>query len=260
MPELRDAALHFAAHGLHVFPLRPRDKVPVAGTHGVKDATADRDQVEHWWRCNPDYNIGLATGAASKLWVLDADGLEAEAQLRRLEAQHDKLPDTIASITARGRHLFWSWPHDRSIRNSAGKLAPGLDVRGAGGYIVAPPSVHPTGRRYEWSVDNPKGPKALAAAPAWLLEAIGEPREGKVAAPAADWVTMIRDGVDEPGRNVAITRLVGRLLRSHVDPDLVLELAAAVNDARCRPPLSSTDVSRVVNSITDREWKRRTGQ
>ena len=83
---------------------------------------------------------------------MDVDGLDAEVELRRLEAKHGNLPATVEVITTRGRHLYFQTP-ETSVRNSAGKVAPGIDVRGDGGYVLAPPSIHPSGRRYEWSVD-----------------------------------------------------------------------------------------------------------
>ena len=160
-PDLPRAALQLAERGLAVFPLLPRDKRP-ATPHGVKDATTCADTVARWWRQDPNFNIGLACGAISNIWATDVDGLDAEAELRKLEKQHSPLPPTVESITARGRHFFFKWP-DQDIRNSVGTLAPGIDVRGTGGYVVVPPSVHPSGRRYTWSVDSAD---AFAAGPA----------------------------------------------------------------------------------------------
>jgi bifunctional DNA primase/polymerase-like protein len=131
----------------------------------VKDATIDPGVIERWWQ-RADFNIGVATGAVSGILVIDVDDVDAEAELRRLETAHVALPATVEAITARGRHLFFRWP-EQDIRNSAGKIAPGIDVRGNGGYIIAPPSLHPSGRRYAWSVDSAN---VFAPAPAWLLD------------------------------------------------------------------------------------------
>src|SRR5262249_58094604 len=114
----------------------------------------------------PAANIGVATGKPSGIFVVDVDGVDAEAELRKLEAQHGALPPTIEVITARGRHVYFKMPA-APIRNSTGKLGPGLDIRATGGYVFAPPSIHPTGRRYPWSGDFAN---ALAAAPAYLLQ------------------------------------------------------------------------------------------
>jgi hypothetical protein len=90
-----------AEKGFAVFPCLPRDKRP-ATSHGVKDATTDPIEIESWWQHEPNYNIGIATGAISGVFVIDIDGADAEAELRKLEVQHGDLSPTVESITARG--------------------------------------------------------------------------------------------------------------------------------------------------------------
>ena len=157
-------ALALAARGFHIFPCRPRDKRP-ATANGLKDATTDPDIIQAWWQQQPDNNIAIATGAASGIFVVDVDGLDAEATLRRLEAEHGALPATVEVITARGRHVYFKWPQE-PVRNSAGKIGAHIDIRGDGGYVLCPPSIHPSGRRYSWSVDSADH---IAEAPGWLL-------------------------------------------------------------------------------------------
>jgi Bifunctional DNA primase/polymerase, N-terminal/Primase C terminal 1 (PriCT-1) len=253
-PLLR-AALQLAERGLAVFPCRPQDKRP-ATAHGLKDATTDIDVIEHWWHRVPDFNIGVATGAISDILVVDVDNLDAETELRKLETQHCALPATVESITARGRHLFFRWPQ-RTVRNSASKLATGIDIRGDGGYVIVPPSLHPSGKRYCWSVDSAN---AFAAAPEWLLDKITEPQADAATTPTTVWRDLIHDGVAEGCRNDAITRVVGHLLRRHVDPLITLELAIAFNDARCRPPLTPDEVVAITDSIAALELRRRLNQ
>lgn len=253
---LHQAALRLAERGLRVFPCRPHDKRP-ATSHGLKDATVDPEVIDRWWRQVPSFNIGVATGAVSKILVVDVDDVDAEAELKKLEAQYSPLPSTVESVTARGRHLFFQWP-EREVRNSASKLAPGVDIRGDGGYVVVPPSLHPSGKRYSWSVDSAN---ALAAVPDWLLEKITAPLGGCDATPAATaWRDMVRDGLGEGCRNDGIARLVGHLLHRRVDPEVTLELALAVNDARCRPPLRRAEVVATVDSIAALELRRRLSQ
>ena len=164
------------------------------------------------------------------------------------------MPPTVESITARGRHIFFKWP-GWDIRNSVGALAPGIDVRGNGGYVVVPPSVHPSGRRYTWSVDSAN---AFAAAPQWLLDKVTAPAKAKATAPE-DWCDLIHDGVNEGRRTDSIVRLAGHLLGRRIDPQVALELVSAFNDARCRPPLSRDVVIETVNNIAARELKKRLG-
>jgi Bifunctional DNA primase/polymerase, N-terminal len=101
---------------------------------------------------------------ASRVWVLDVDGEDGEASLRALETEHGALPATWESLTARGRHVWFYC--DCPVPCSTSKIAPGIDVRGDGGYVVVPPSIHPSGRAYVWSVDRADD---LASAPDWLL-------------------------------------------------------------------------------------------
>jgi hypothetical protein len=252
MTVLLRAALKLADRGLRVFPCQPRDKRP-ATAHGMKDATTDSGVIERWWRQEPNFNIGVATGAVSNIMVVDVDDLDAEAELKKLETLHGALPATVESVTARGRHLFFKWPQ-RDVRNSASKLAPGIDVRANGGYVVVPPSTHPSGRRYCWSVDSAN---AFAAVPDWLLIMMAMPASQKAPTPAAESRNLIRDGVGKGCRNDNIARLVGHLLHRHVDPEVTLQLAIAFNDARCRPPLGHAEVIAIVDSIAALELKKR---
>jgi hypothetical protein len=245
------SALALAQKGMAVFPCRPRDKRP-ATAHGLKDATHDLAVIRQWWKDEPACNIGIATGAVSRVFAIDIDGFDAEVELRKLEAEHGALPPTVEALSARGRHLYFQMP-EIPIANSAGKIAPGIDVRGNGGYVLAPPSVHPSGKLYSWSVDSAK---AFAAAPDWLLDRIA-PAGRAAPAPATEWRELVANGVDEGTRDSSLTRLAGHLLRRHVDPLVVLELLQIWNATRCRPPLSAQDVERICNSIAGRELKRK---
>jgi hypothetical protein len=246
-------ALALARKGIAVFPCRPREKRP-ATENGLKDATTDRPTIERWWRLEPHYNIAIATGAISKMFAVDVDGFEAEFELRKLETEHGPLPATIETITARGRHLYFKYP-DTLVRNSVGRIAPGVDVRGDGGYVLAPPSFHPCGRRYCWSVDSAK---LLADAPPWLLIKISARAGGKTcAAPVAEWRKIAVGGAEEGTRDCTIAKLTGYLLRRRIDPIVVAALMHCFNNARCTPPLPEKDVSRIVNSIAGAELRRR---
>jgi hypothetical protein len=249
-------ALKLAARGFHVFPCAPMAKEP-ACAHGCRDGTTDVITIQAWWRDCPNYNIGVATGAASNIFVVDVDGGPAETALRRLEEGHGELPATVEVITARGRHVYFRYPQS-PVRNSAGKLADGIDIRGEGGFVIAPPSVHPSGRRYAWSVDSAN---TFAEAPQWLLDRITEPKNGsgKGATPPLEWRELVTNGVNEGSRNEQITRLTGHLLRRYVDPFVTLQLMKSWNTIHCRPPLPDADIELIVNSIAGRELRRRGG-
>ena len=245
-------ALALAGKGLHVLPCLPRDKRP-ATANGLKAATTDAETIRQWWRQLPEANIGIATGTPSGIFVVDVDGVDAESELRKLEAQHGALPASVEAIRARGRHIYFRMPAT-DVRNSTGKIAAGVDVRGTGGFVIAPPSIHPSGRRYTWSVDSAS---AIAEAPAWLLAKIASSNgNGKSITPPSEWRDLVR-GVSEGARNCSLTKLCGYLLRRHVDPFVVLELIRSFNATRCAPPLPDKDVERIISSVAGLELKRR---
>jgi len=167
---LLNAALAYARRGIPVFPCEPGAKRPLT-RNGHWDATTDPRVIERWWKQWPSANVGVPTGMKSGVVVLDVDlddsGLESLAKLERAGAP---APKTARARTGRGGiHIFFRHPTEPEIRNSAGLLGPGLDVRGEGGYVVVPPSR--TQGTYEW-VD--RSPLAEAS---WLIERLGEKDE-----------------------------------------------------------------------------------
>jgi hypothetical protein len=164
MSRLEAAALAYAAKGWPVFPLKPGEKRP-ATAHGVKDATTDLDQVAAWWRKNSEYNIGMACGEPSGVWVLDVDG--DEGHLALLELGHG-YPFTLTQYTPSGGvHFFFR--HVPGLGNTASKIAPKVDSRGDGGYIVLSPS-QVGGRQYRWA-----GKGEPEQIPGWLVVLAAKP-------------------------------------------------------------------------------------
>jgi hypothetical protein len=164
-----DAARAYAHRGWRVVPIAPNTKHPAHLKAWSEAATTDPELIGEWWQRWPADGVGVATGQRSGVWVLDVDpGHGGDDSLADLEAEHGALPATMEVITGSGgRHLYFAWPEGATIRNDqAGRLGPGLDVRGDGGQVVAPPTVHPNGRRYEWELSSPLAP---APAPGWLV-------------------------------------------------------------------------------------------
>lgn len=229
--------------------------------NGLKDASKDVATVDRWF-AKASLNIGIVTGAVSGIIVLDIDPRhEGDETLATLEREHGQLPPTWRFLTGGGgEHIILRHPGVR-IANSAGKIGAGLDVRGDGGYIVAPPSMHISGRPYAISVDHHPNDVPLADAPAWLLQAIGPDRSVKarptVARPAAHWRELVGAEVAEGRRNASVASLAGHLLRNRVDPWATLDLLLAWNRIHCQPPLSDAEVIATVRSIAYREVKRR---
>lgn len=245
------AALYYAVEmGWAVFPLAPHGKVPLIGKaqggNGLLDASTDPDQIWQWWSETPTANVGIATGDRSGLVVVDVDGAAGEDAL----SDYGVMPGTPTASTGKGRHLLFARPAD-GLRNSAGKLGPQLDVRGDGGYIVAPPSVHPSGAVYRWT--EVPGRVPLAPVPDAIVDRL-RGVVGRIAGPSAERepsraIDVVFTGVAEGGRNQALAEYVGRLFRLGARELEVLELARGVNHTKFRPPLPAEEVEAVVKSI-----------
>src|SRR5262249_1106966 len=145
---------------------------------GFKCASRDPALIEFWWDRHPDNNIGIATGSISAIWVLDVDGDQGRETLTTLEEQHGQLPPTVEVVTpgkidkktgvhtGKGLHIYFRYPLGRDIRNTEHHAdAPGIQVRSNGGYVCAPPSAHPDGGNYAWSIDSAG---EFADVPDWL--------------------------------------------------------------------------------------------
>ncbi|MEX1258410.1 MAG: bifunctional DNA primase/polymerase [Gemmatimonadota bacterium] len=141
MTRLRDAALRYASHGWLVFPVVPRGKEPLT-PNGFLDATMDPATIAEWWSRWPAANIGFPPGRAG-LIVLDVDSPEGGEELRRLGVLAEP---TMIVKTARGSHFYFQHPGG-TIGNR--KLRGLVDVRADRGFVLLPPSFHPSGKRYQ---------------------------------------------------------------------------------------------------------------
>lgn len=161
-----DAALAYASLDWRVMPCR--GKVPLT-EHGVHDATTEAETIRAWWTQWPDANIGIACGGG--LVVLDVDPRHGgDASLRELEHEHGEIITLTARTGGGGLHLYMRGELPQRVG-----FRPGLDLKASGGYVVAPPSLHESGRRYEWIApgDLPQRPQPV---PAWLARIIDPPR------------------------------------------------------------------------------------
>ena len=186
---MRDTALAYAAQGWPVFPCHTPAKTPggcscwrvdcnspakhprVAG--GLTVASIDPATIDGWWHRWPSANVAIRTGAVSGVAVLDVDpGHGGDESLDTLLHDHGPLPPgAVVRTGSGGRHFYFAHPGG-VIRNDAGRrLGPGLDIRGDGGYVIAPPSTHTSGASYRW--ENPD--HQLPHPPGWLLDRLREP-------------------------------------------------------------------------------------
>ncbi len=223
---------------------------------GLLSASTKPNLIGGWWRAVPEANIGVVTDG---LVVLDIDPHKSGAEsLAHIEAEHGELPHTWRSITGGGgEHIFFRAPAGSNVRSKVENIAPGIDIRANGGYVVAPPSLHRTGRRYAWNVDYHPDETPLADAPLWLVELASPSNMAAAPAKGNDLWRRIVDGVAEGARNDSIARLSGHLLRRYVDPHVTLELMLALNAARFQPPLGVEEVRKTVASIAAKELVRR---
>jgi hypothetical protein len=210
-------ALRLAAQGWFLLPLAPGSKQPML-KGWPKRASCDPAQIQRWWQAQPRANIGVACGP-SGLVVIDLDvknGARGPEAWEALCAELGLSPwDTAAAATpSGGRHLYYAAPKDTPLRSSAGKLGPGIDVRAAGGYVVAPPSRTAEGS-YAWIEPGPLRPLPAPVARCLATQRpVGErpagqrppPRPGPDVSPSgadAALAAYVRKAVDAEAHNVA---------------------------------------------------------
>jgi hypothetical protein len=197
----------------------------------VKEADKDLSAIRRWWNRLPDSNLGVATGAASGIVVIDVDGPAGEAALRELNL---RLPPTLEAATGRGRHIFLAAPSGAPSKTFSANLS----VRGDGYYVVAPPSLHVSGKRYSWANSLP-----IAPAPAELLALLNAPT-ASIAAAADD---RAGDGTIPDGtRKRTLLQMAMGMAREGHSRANIEEVLCDVNRRRCNPPLSARDVERAV--------------
>lgn len=251
---MKEWALHYAEMGLAVFPLACRDKVP-AVVGGCKVATTERTTIERWWDKNPQYNIGIATGnKSSGLVVIDLDvdknkGIDGYDVLRDWQNKHGKLPETWQSITGRGGyHYFYK---DAIVHSNRVGLYEGVDIRGEGGYIVAPPSVHPNGNIYEWE----QGPEEYEIAQ--VDNIVNDFLKGEKQRRDSEHKTNFKvpELIPEGKRVDTIVRLIASLRTKGLDDDAIKAAVRVENEKRCNPPLKEKELEKAVFPALKRDWQ-----
>jgi hypothetical protein len=238
-----EAALRYASLGYRVFPCAVGTKEPLT-EHGFHDATASPEQIERWWAQHPTANIGIATAG---LLVIDIDG-ERNAWLTDEPERLVDLTCGPLTITPHGgRHYFFRQPVGKSWRCTESRLAPKVDTRANGGYIIVPPSTI-DGKVYQWApreeLDKP--PEDLPEPPAWLAEELDRLAAGTAPA-TADPAEANR--IPSGHRNATLARLAGAMRRVGMSQAEIAAALLQVNKDRCDPPLSAREVERVAASI-----------
>ncbi len=216
---------------------------------GVKEATCDRAQIAEWWRLYPDANIGIATGKG--LLVIDIDP-RSGGSLDALNAVVELPPTAILRTGGGGLHLYFSYDPALTIRNSASRLAPGIDIRGENGYVVAPPSIHASGNRYRWDKRGGYTP-----APDALLHLLMEKTHPVTKETPQSTSLPSRETpqssifVTEGKRNATLVSLAGSLRNQGANEEALLIVLRAMNKGCCQPPLSDEEVRQICKSASN---------
>jgi hypothetical protein len=242
---LLDEALKYWGLGWSIIPLG-RDKRPLIPEWSpYQKRRATKDEIEQWWTKWPDANIGIVTGSISGIVVLDADSVEASEHIQKKE-----MPPTPQVRSGKGTHHYFKHPGGR-FPNRVG-LVPGLDVRGDGGYVVAPPSIHPTGRQYEWAPFLSPWEVPPDELPPWVLEGCrgnGSGSTGLVKAKnPPGWQYEALRGVSEGQRNQTTAQLAGNYIRRRLSDEEILLLLRGWNQQN-RPPLPDGEIVQIVRSV-----------
>lgn len=255
-----DYALYYISRGWNVFILQPHDKIPYKNEAlgyakdtpgGFYLATLNQEIIKDWLKRFPHANLAIATGEHSKLTVLDVDPKNGgNESLLDLVATYGKLPDTIECLTGGGgRHIYFEYPAGLTIQSGNSKLAPGLDIKANGGYVVAPPSIHPNGQAYAWEPSGKPSQTSLAPMPAWLVELVSTPVKETAGDEPHKLADPLPAQITSGNRNETMTSLAGTMRRRGMNYDSILPAMLVENQQKCSPPLSADEINAIVKSV-----------
>lgn len=233
--------LKYAKRGWRVIPVEARGKKPL-----IKDwpntATTDESVINRWLTQWPEANVGILMGEGSGVFALDIDVRNnGDITLEGLETKFGKLPNTLTSNTGGGgKHLIFKYPDNATVRST--KIPTGIDVQSNGKFIVAPASIHESGKSYEWVDFN----TPIAKAPDWLVELINKPND-----------IVVPSNREKQGnrqiligeRNSTLTSSAGFMHHKGLSEESIRAALLAVNKTTCEPPLSEAEVNGIVTSI-----------
>lgn len=232
-----DAALLYLKKGWRPIPIVAGGKTPLLPSwEEYQHRSPSEAEVTEWFTRTPDANIAILTGQASALVAIDVDGPAGDAELHKL------CPDvrTLTNVTGKGRHLLFQHPGVQ-VPNRV-RVLPGIDIRADGGYIVAPPSTHDSGKQYQWA----------DGADAWLHADTPLPRCPTPLLAAVQRKRSLDDpqrAIPPGRRNGTLASLAGSLRRRGLSEEVILAALKVTNETRCMPPLPDFEVAGIAASI-----------
>lgn len=283
---LLTAALEYAAAGFRVLPISQNKKALVKWKD-VEPPTTDESIIREWWKKFPRANIALATGetaSGSFLTVVDTDykpdkGVNGFEALYDWQKENGVLPETLTAKTGGGGYHYYFFT-DKPYKNRTDILGSGsgVDVRSAGGYVVAPPSVHKSGRRYEWEtgfdplqiaqggelLDKLLSFKKPRSAPPSRRENTRAGNSHTAGMQAGAPLPLDRTqaiierlglSFSEGSRNDSLFKLAASLQAQGYEDGAIYDIVTGVNAERCSPPLGDKELETIVRSVIERYSK-----
>ena len=254
-----EAALIYARAGIPVFALHSpgksgcscgKPKCKNIGKHprtpnGVKDATTDQGIIKAMWEKWPTANIGIACGQEAGICVVDVDPIHGgNESIALLEEKYGKLPETSQSRTGSGgQHIFFKYPGDSFKNCNRGEIGEGIDFKNDGGYVVAAPSLHASGKQYEW-LSNDLG--NIADLPDYIKEKVAKRRPSQ--AVKSQPVGINEGKIPDGQRNSTLFSSACSMRHRGLAPESIKSALMSENMLRCNPPLEDTEVDNIVES------------
>lgn len=239
MNSLLEAALGYCRRGFSVIPVEPNGKRPVFSWTEYSQRRATEDEIQKWWKENPNYNIAIITGEISDIVAVDID-TDRGGNASKV---YDIAPtDTISQTGSGGYHLIYRY-NDRIAKNKVGK--DGIDIRSNGGYIVVPPSVHNSGNRYKWVRSN-----GIGFVTSSLVSYINTPQniEERPLGDYDKWIVDALMGVGQGGRNDTCAKLAGYYAGKGIPKDVARELLNSWN-VKNDPPMDTLELNTTIDSV-----------
>lgn len=242
---MKEIIYKYLKWGFSIIPIAENSKAPLVVWSEYQKRLPTETEVKSWWSKHPLANIAVITGKVSNLVVVDFDSDEAVQW-----ARENNLLETLCVETARGLHAYYRYPEKINIQNTIHLNGMKIDIRGDGGYVIAPPSIHPSGKQYRFINENMK----IADFPEYFLFYLKkndtEKRKLPVRKNETDKIEIKHayNGVENGIRNTTLAKLTGSWIRHGLSLDEALSVAYAINEKN-NPPLSEREVRRTVESI-----------